>query len=180
MLPTPLPPQTVVFPPDGWLTKKITANRLDLTVEGVRNLVRNGTLRTKRQRNPESNQVVTLIHEGDVERERWRRKHPDEIAGKPNPSPQAALPAPEESEEEAVEGSPWLSLTDAGKRIGLSAACVKRYVLNGALRSVDVGGDAPRFRVHRDELDAFRGTRYEVLTPQTGVPGVRNEEAKHG
>ncbi len=165
---------TTQFPSKGWITKKTAAERLKLTLDGVRGVVAARGIRTEKQRDPSINQLVMVLHEGDVERELWRREHPNEAVNQgdkpdtppqPTPAPLLELPAPEEPKEESKPDDVWLTLRDAAKLSrGLSAASIERAIRNGALLCEVAGEKTEMLRVHRDELLAYRGRKYGLLT----------------
>ena len=156
---TPTPPLTTLWPPSGWLTKAAAAERLKLSVERVAGLVREEALHSTKGKSPESNQTVTLIHEGDVERYIFQREHPEQVVkplNKPNKPAQLAAPAAPAAEEQ----SPWLTIYEASARTnGLPARVIKQLALEGELLAVDIGDDKQRIRIHREILDAYRGSK---------------------
>lgn len=180
-----------VWPPAGWLLKKEAAKILDRSEERVAALSQKEgleatqakPLKSIKRENPETKQIVTLIHQGDVEAERWRRKNPQEVVdplgGVANPDnpdtpllsagkPQLALPAaePEAAEEEAAEASdappaspwPWLNLEQAVKYGKRPERWLKAQTkLPKDQRSIvicDVGpGPGGQFMFHRESLE---------------------------
>jgi hypothetical protein len=174
------PQVTPEWPPAGWLTKATAAKRLDLSESRVA-AMQGKEIQSKSVRNPATKQINTLFHEGDVERILWARQHPEvtkvlatnpENPENPNTPTPLALPAPEPATtpDDEPEGSRFIGLTAAAKRLGLSAKSVANLALNGALLAVDVGETSVRLRFHEDTLDAFRGVNLATY-------GVQREKA---
>lgn len=92
------------WPPPGWLTKKTAAERLNRSEPRIAAMAqREGQretpekpLKSRKMESPETKQLVTLIHEGDVERvlhQRANPAEPTELIAKPDKpeSPDKAL-----------------------------------------------------------------------------------------
>jgi len=174
MLPTTPQTQQAQWLPEGYVTKAAAAATLKVTIDRLPGIVRERKLQTLKVRNPEINQVVTVIHKGAVERELWRREHeavvPVATLANPNKPVQAALPAPEADDPEMEDDDepppspwPWLTLDQAARYSKLT----KRWLLWEAEQSVmipeaprviatrDMGKHAPggRWRFHRESLE---------------------------
>jgi hypothetical protein len=69
------------WPPVGWLTKKVAAERLNLSESRVAALGGDDrSIHIIMSRHPQYHQNVTLFHEGDVERFAFNRDNPTQVA----------------------------------------------------------------------------------------------------
>lgn len=153
--------------PAGFITKKEAARRLDRSESRVAAMA-GKEIQSIGRENPQIKQLVTLFHEGDIERILYERKHPPAavtaVVAKPS-KPQLALPAPEPAQPISTRITrPWLTLDEAAEYSGLT----KRWLLaqaEDAERQADPGGwpivirdmgkhsPGGRWRFHRDCLD---------------------------
>jgi hypothetical protein len=135
-----------------WISKEQVAKELKISERTALSLV--GKIKAEKRRNPESNQVVWMFNAVDVQRYAFDRDNRLAVA-RTSQDAQRGLPAPES--DEAPEGSKFIGLTAASKRLGLSPRGIRNAVMSGELRAIDVGETSVALRFHVDELDAFRG-----------------------
>src|ERR1700704_719204 len=164
-----------------WLKKDEAAKLLGLSPQRVLAMSGKGKpIKSKLERDPVSNQVVKLLHAGDVAQVLWHREHPNEKpetaeAAELPDKPQLALPAPETADtaqkDSMAETRPpnwdphcwpcWLPLPEAAEYSG----CTKRWLIEQADATIltpdfresniairDMGKHSPggRWRFHRE------------------------------
>jgi hypothetical protein len=66
-----------------WLNKREASKVLEMSTRSVLLMAKTGQIQSKRQMDPESRQLVVMLHAGDVERVRYDRQHPEERAVQP-------------------------------------------------------------------------------------------------
>ena len=171
------------WPPDGWITKKEAADRLNLSEPRIAAMAGDGTLESRKERNPVSKQVVTLINAVAVDRLGFERENPNEVtkalAAKPEkrekPTDAAVMQAEgralptwlqqalqELQPLKAPQPKPWLTLDEAEAFSGLTKNYLRKRAgaREGELTRgdgiKDMGKHAPggRWRFHRDSLAA--------------------------
>jgi hypothetical protein len=139
-----------------WINKRDAAKRLDVSARTILAMAQAGTIQSKRERDPESNQVVVLLHAGDIERALYEREHPSkEVVKAPAPKAVQVVQLPAPPTPQALR--PWLTLDEAASFSGLT----KRWLLTiaesetGAISVRDMGKHAPggRWRFHRGDLE---------------------------
>ena len=54
----------------------------------------------------------------------------------------------------------WLTVEQVAQLLQVNAETVRRWIRNGDLPVLDVGGPRTGYRIRRDALDAFMGRRY--------------------
>jgi excisionase family DNA binding protein len=153
-----------------WLRASEAAKHLKFkSPRSVLLLVEQGKIQSKRERDPESNQVVVLVHAGDVERIAYEREHPEMAVEKAEEKqtlpalrslPAPALPASIRIEMPAPEVPPcaWLNADQAADYTGLPATFLIASIRAGKIRALDVGKRAGgRWRIKRSDLDAIEG-----------------------
>lgn len=74
------PPYKPMSPQIEWLSKDQAAQRLHMSARSVLAMAAAGKIQRKPERDPATNQVVTKLHAGDVERIAYARQHPEEAA----------------------------------------------------------------------------------------------------
>lgn len=165
------PTQPTQWPPLGWITKKLAADRLDLSESRVAALLTpsgagfmEGRIRGNPGRSPKSKQKVVLLHEGDVEKLLIERKTPIPIKKKkPYRDPitdvilrrAELLAAPE-----TTPGKPWITVSEAAEYSGLPASVISKLAESGELPALDCGPrPGGKWRIKRTDLDRFEGRR---------------------
>lgn len=178
----------MIWPPEGWLTKKQAAERLGLSESRVAAMLvpnmsddaaenfrrEQNQIRGKRDRNPSSNQLVVLFLAGDVERIAFERQNPTEVTkvpgkklDKPGVDPLTELF--QKTGLMSVRGlprvqeppqKPWITISEAAEYSGLPASAISKLVESGKLPALDCGPrPGGKWRVKRTDLDALEGDR---------------------
>lgn len=180
--------QEAEWPPSGWLTKQQAAEILGLSPERIAAMGQDSGLEvtpakplsSMKQRNPQTKQLITLVHKGTVERELWKRNHPNEVVGPVNkhnnpdnkPNKQLALPSPEGPDNIANYIMPanfdphcwpaWLTLRQATVYSGMPKSWLVDFAENAPahkvtspvrVRDLGKGARGGRWRFHRESLE---------------------------
>ncbi len=162
---------------DDYITRDEAAERLNRTIRTVDRFIQEDRLRTtKREKPPGARLETTLVLASEVAELKEKLAAGERAAAIPGATKLAAIAAiarhlnathapkavPGEMEPESA-GSPWLTLHDAGKRLGLPAATLERLVRRGQLAYLDTrdGGGADAWRIHVEVLDAYRGAVFQ-------------------
>jgi len=132
-------------------------------------MAQSGGIKSKRERDPATNQMAMRLNAGDIERILYEREHPQEIATRPTPgakngkavkalqpvqSVQVAPSLP------AQQPKPWLTVREAEEYSGLPARFLIELIGNGQLPAYNVGPRrGGRWRIARRDLDALPGIR---------------------
>lgn len=138
----------------------------------VREFGRAGALKTREEKNPDTQRDRTVFHAGDVERLREERKnrvrlaHQRALATMPGGPPVMAnggniVPSPGSVGAGAHPGKCWLTIEQAAEQEGLPATLLRRLIEKGRLPALDIyEGSADRrgWRIHRADLEALRGS----------------------
>jgi hypothetical protein len=150
------------WPPDGWITKRDAAERLKLSEPRVAAMAGDGTLESRKERNPASNQVVTLINAVAVDRLGFKREHPEltEVVTKPdnanNPGvtklPAENLNNPKNGAAHQTAPRPWMTIEEATVALQASRALLLRMAESNQYP-----------RTFRDMGKGARGGRWRVL-----------------
>jgi hypothetical protein len=172
-----------------WLNKHEASKVLEMSTRSVLLMAKNGQIQSKRQMDPESRQLVVMLHAGDVERVRYERLHPEEKAVQPAQGGQGSAVTqlatlPKKAGElvelarafaaigarQAPPANQWLTLDQASQERGLSRELLLRLIHQGklpALKDEPIKGEGAKrakagssWRVCRRDLDALQG---EVL-----------------
>ena len=113
-----------------------------------------GAIKSAKQRDPKSHQMMVVLLKSDVERFRQERDNPPLLPAVPRdiaPRPQKQLAAPSAL-------SAWLTLDEAADYIGLPSTFLLQGITAGKLPALDVGVRAGgRWRLKRTDLDAIEG-----------------------
>lgn len=158
------------WPPLGWITKKVAAERLKISESRAAALTigatdpLSGSIRSRIERDPSSRtgQRVSLFHEGDVERLIFERSNPQESklpakVDKPNPYEVSALSSFLQS---AAVAKPWIPLDEAAAYSGLPKSLLLHLIRQRKLAAFDCGPrPGGRYRVKRSDLDALEGEK---------------------
>jgi hypothetical protein len=161
-----------------WLDKHEAARALKMSTRSILLMASKGEIQSKRERDPESNQLVVKLHAGDIERVRYKRDHPPEKAAQPvkmqavqtsRGNDQAAATHALAAIAERIAGSNgavpqplWLTLEQAEAFAGLPADYLETTIATGELPARDVGirkGVHGRWRIRRADLEALKGLR---------------------
>ena len=170
--PANLSPMPTTAPQIEWLRKDEAAKRLNMSTRSVLAMAADGKIQRKPERDPATNQVVMLLHAGDIERIAYERDHPEAsqavqaVAPQPSHANGAIKPGGEQAllamlahaAQPAPAIKPWMTLVDAAEYSGLPETFLRGLVDQGKLPACDVGVRAGgRYRVKRSDLDAIAG-----------------------
>jgi excisionase family DNA binding protein len=174
------PATTAVSRPDAevWITKEQAAKQLAVRRNGskpqpisprrILEFTQMGVLRSAKQRDPRSGQMMTVVSAADVERFRQERENPPTLPAIPNePRPRLLGSAPKQ--DAGANHRPWLTLFQAEDYTGLPETFLQSLIDHGTLPALNVGiRPGGRWRVKRTDLDAIAGEPVGTVT-QTGV-----------
>jgi hypothetical protein len=140
-----------------WMTPEKAAAELGKKPRRIRQMVDEGLLDGKKERNPETGHLVWLINAGSVARLQHNganRKAATEVATLPQPIAQLPQPvAPSMSEQ---TGRPWLGLLEAARYSGLKSTTLKRDAAAGTIKAWNDGTqENPVWKFRRETLDAL-------------------------
>jgi len=155
-----------------YLPKEQAAQRLELSVRRVMELVKEKKIRRKRVVDPRTGRKASVLLAADVARLRERRPAAIEDGGAvavidpqpPVPQRQVALLG--EAAALPPHPLPWFTLDEAAEHTGLSAQDLEDMILAGELAARRVRarhGVHGRWRVHRSDFESLRGVQYPVV-----------------
>lgn len=170
------PATTAVSPPDAevWITKEQAAAILAVSRNGrkpqpisprrILEFTQMNVLRSAKQRDPKSGQMMIVVSAADVERFRQERENPPTLPAIPNePRPKllGAPSAPARTATQAWQPYEWLTLAEASACLRLPESYLLALVKTGKLPSLDVGPrPGGQYRVKRADLDAIQGATH--------------------
>ena len=170
-----------------WLDKDQAAKILDIEPRSVLAMAKRGQVRSQKQRDDKTRQMVVKVHAGDVERVKYERDHHEETAGQPaKPEASQAMQATKGDTMQALfravllgqqaNSAPpaklWMTLDEAADYTGLSRDLLLRMIHQGkmhALQDKPVRAEGETrakagtsWRVSRKDLDALQGENQQA------------------
>jgi hypothetical protein len=159
-----------------WIRKDAAAERLNVSPRSVLAMAAEGKIQRKQERDPGTNQLVMLLHAGDIERLAYEREHPAQPVQGETSTALQTLPAalqtlPAKLSNRSAKGveqgllslltshaaqpeRPWLTLPEAAEQSGLT----ERWLVQAAekntrgIRDMGRGSRGGRWRFHRSFL----------------------------
>ncbi len=170
-------PTTAVSRPateEVWITKEQAAKILAVSRNGskpqpisprrILEFTQLGVLRSAKQRDPRSGQMMVVVSAADVERFRQERANPPVLPPVPRDPRPKLLAAPASPARAPVLSTPapacaWLTLAEAEQYSGLPETFLLARIEAGLLPVLNVGIRAGgRYRINREDLDHIQGS----------------------
>lgn len=177
------PATTAVSRPDAgvWITKEEAAKILAVSRNGrkpqpisarrILEFTQMNVLRSAKQRDPHSGQMMTVVSAADVERFRQERANPVTLPAVPNEPKSKSkllLAAPQAPAAPVAHTRAWLTLAQAEDYTGLPDTFLQSLIDQGTLPALNVGVRAGgRYRVKRTDLDAIEGGVFSAVPRQS-------------
>lgn len=167
------PATTALSRPDTevWITKEQAAKILAVKRNGnkpqaisprrILEFTSMGVLRSAKQRDPKSGQMMVVVSAADVERFRQERENPPTLPAVPREIKPKLLAAPASPPKQDTHPNsrPWLTLLQAEDYTGLPETFLQSLIDQGTLPALNVGvRTGGRYRVKRSDLDGIQGT----------------------
>lgn len=157
------------MPQVDYISKDAAAKQLNLSVRRVQDLAKDGKIKSKLERNPETGHMTLMFHAGDVaayqQRQEEASKLPaprlkDGMIGVPFRQPFMPFVATTPPEPVFAVPQAWLTLDQAASYSGLPASFLRSLIDSGTLAAFDTGPrPGGRWRVAKRDLDTLQGER---------------------
>ena len=161
-----------------YLSKAVASKRLKLSVRRLMELSQAGKIERFRQFDPQTRRDATVFDAADIARLKA------EWTPQPVKSSRALVrasraylsgpQAPEWAQWAAKPVRPWLTIDEAADYSGLPASVLRKMILAGQLKALDVGHRAGGiYRVRRADLDDIQGSLCQPVEKPVFKPFVR-------